>query len=154
VELLAANDWPAIANLAAMSWRGTPALTRQAWRRACERLFLIGDAAGYIEPFTGEGMAWALAAGRTVAPLAIRAAQHWRPGLARDWETAYRHLLGRRQLVCRAVAAVLRSPRLTQAALRLLARMPALAIPLTSYLGERKPGRFAREDLSFLAPHI
>ncbi len=62
-RLLAEVGWPPVPNLAEQNWRGTPALTRQARRRAAERLFLIGDAAGYIEPFTGEGMAWALAAG-------------------------------------------------------------------------------------------
>ena len=36
-------------------------------------LFVLGDAAGYVEPFTGEGMAWAFAAAEAVVPLAIRA---------------------------------------------------------------------------------
>ncbi len=154
VELLAGAGWPAIPKLAELSWRGTPCLTRQVRRRAAVRLFLIGDAAGYIEPFTGEGMAWALAAGRAVAPLAARAVKDWHPNLARDWERDYRRLVGRRQLVCRAIAAVLRSPRLMRTAVRMIARAPALATPLTSYLGERKLGRAAREVLSFRTPHI
>jgi flavin-dependent dehydrogenase len=137
-ELLAEAGWPAVPNLAELHWRGTPALTRQARRRAGERLFLIGDAAGYIEPFTGEGMAWALAAGNAVAPLAARAVQHWHPQLARQWEATYRRLLGSRQRVCRVVAAVLRLPWLTRAAVHLLALAPALATPMTHYLGERK----------------
>lgn len=41
-------------------WTGTPALTRSSVHQAGERLFLIGDAAAYVEPFTGEGMAWGL----------------------------------------------------------------------------------------------
>ena len=40
---------------------------------AAERVFLLGDAAGYVEPFTGEGMAWAVTSGIAVAPLALRA---------------------------------------------------------------------------------
>lgn len=134
-ELLAESGWPAVPNLAELSWRGTPALTRQARRRAGERLFLIGDAAGYIEPFTGEGMSWALAAGRAVAPLAAQAVQRWHPQLARQWERTYRRLLGPRQIVCRAITAGLRSPWLTRAAVRLLALAPALATPMTHYLG-------------------
>ena len=114
VQLLAEMGWPSVPNLAEQNWRGTPTLTRQARRRAAERLFLIGDAAGYIEPFTGEGMAWALAAGQAVAPLAARAVQQWQPQYAPQWEARSRRLLGRRQAVCRVVAAVLRWPRMTR----------------------------------------
>ncbi len=137
-ELLAEAGWPTVPNLAELPWRGTPALTRQVQRHAGDRLFLIGDAAGYIEPFTGEGMAWALAAGRAVAPLAAQAVQHWHPQLARQWEAVYRRLLGSRQQICRIVAAALRSPWLMRTVVRLLALAPALATPMTHYLGERK----------------
>jgi menaquinone-9 beta-reductase len=133
--LLAEVGWPEVPNLEQERWRGTPTLTRRARRRAGERLFLLGDASGYIEPFTGEGMAWALAAGKLVAPLAARAARRWQPDLARQWETIYEGSLGRRQRVCRAVAVVLRSSWLTGAIIRLLTQAPALAMPLTRYFG-------------------
>lgn len=151
-ELLAESGWPAVPRLAELNWRGTPALTRQPRRRAGERLFLIGDAAGYIEPFTGEGMAWALAAGRAAAPLAAQAAKNWHPHLARQWEARYRCLLGPRQVICRIVAAVLRSPGMTRTAVRMLARVPALATPITYYLGAREIGRTGRKGLSFPPP--
>jgi len=137
VELLAEVGWPAVPDLGAQAWRGTPALTRRAGRLAGERLFLVGDAAGYIEPFTGEGMAWALAAGKAVAPLAARAAERWRTGLVYEWTMLYRRLIGSRQIVCQGVAAVLRSPVLTRTAIRLLAYAPILAAPAVHYLGER-----------------
>jgi hypothetical protein len=48
--------------LGAATWRGTPPLTRsQPVADATGRILRIGDAAGYVEPFTGEGMGWALA---------------------------------------------------------------------------------------------
>ena len=134
VELLAEVGWPAVPNLATLSWRGTPALTRRVRRLAAERLFVLGDAAGYVEPFTGEGIAWALAAGRAVAPLAARAAQCWHPELARQWCLEYRRRISSRQVACRTVAAVLRWPSLTRAVIRLLAHAPALAFPVTHYL--------------------
>jgi flavin-dependent dehydrogenase len=137
VELLAEAGWPAVPGLAELNWRGTPALTRRARHLAAERLFLLGDAAGYIEPFTGEGMGWALAAGRAVAPLAARAAKRWCPELAQEWRVVYRRLIARRQIFCRALAAVLRSPPLTRAMIQLLSRAPALAAPVTRYLGNR-----------------
>ena len=65
--------------------KGTAPLTRRTTPIAEERLFLLGDAAGYVEPFTGEGIAWALVAGLAVAPLAIRAAKQWHPSLGVDW---------------------------------------------------------------------
>ena len=41
--------------------RGAPVLTRRRERvEARGRVFVIGDAAGYVEPFTGEGMSWAI----------------------------------------------------------------------------------------------
>lgn len=134
-ELLTEAGWPALPNLEKLSWRGTAALMRQARRRARERLFLIGDAAGYIEPFTGEGMAWALVAGRAVAPLAARAVRHWHSGLSCEWDASYRRLIEPRQRICRVVATVLRFPALTETAVRLLAFAPRLALPLTHYLG-------------------
>jgi hypothetical protein len=79
-----------------------------------------------------------LAAGKAVAPLAAQGVQQWHPQLMRQWEVTYRRLLSSRQQVCRVVAAVLRSPWLTRAAVRLLALTPALATPMTRYLGTQK----------------
>ncbi|MBV9126354.1 MAG: NAD-binding protein, partial [Planctomycetes bacterium] len=103
-------------------------------RPAAERAFLLGDAAGYVEPFTGEGLAWALAAGAAVAPIACRACRDWQPELAVQWSYRYRRLVARHQWVCRRVAGVLRRPALTRALVAVLARAPALASPLIRYL--------------------
>jgi flavin-dependent dehydrogenase len=122
--------WPPPGRLDETPWRGTPALTRRPHRVAAERLFVVGDAAGYVEPFTGEGMAWALASGAAVAPLAACAVEQWRPELAQQWADLHRRIVGRRQGVCRAAAAVLRRPWLTRLVVRLLGHAPALAGPV------------------------
>jgi flavin-dependent dehydrogenase len=112
------------------TWRGTPALTR---RRACvasERIFVIGDAAGYIEPFTGEGIAWALQSAIAVAPLAISAADSWSPDFASRWTKLHRNLVGTRQRSCRWLGTLLKSPLLTNTLVRLLAHLPWLAAPM------------------------
>lgn len=119
--------------LDAQAWHGTAALTRRALRCASGRLFVVGDAAGYVEPFTGEGMAWALEAARSVAPLALAAARSWQPGLVRTWEAFYQHRT-HRQLLCRTAAAVLRRPFLARSLIRLLAHAPFLAAPVVQYL--------------------
>ncbi len=127
---------PPLAGLASLPWRGTPALTRHPKRRAAERVLALGDAAGYVEPFTGEGMTWALAAAVAAAPLAGRAARRWEPSLARAWEAAYRRTVTERQHVCRAAARLLRHPRLVRATIYILGRMPGLAAPVLHALNE------------------
>ncbi len=134
-RLVREAGWPAPELFAELSWRGTPALTRRAsaaW--PAERVFVLGDAAGYVEPFTGEGMAWALASGVALAPLAVRAVERWRPDLERRWQTLHRRVVTRRQAVCRIAAAVLRRPRLIGLFVRLLACAPTLASPVVRYL--------------------
>jgi menaquinone-9 beta-reductase len=134
VRLLQEAGWPAPKGLAELPWRGTPPLTRHARQIAAERLFVVGDAAGYVEPFTGEGMAWALASGMAVAPLAARAAERWTPNLIQQWVAIHHRVVGRRQTVCRAAAAVLRRPWLTRLMVRLLSQAPRLAVPVISRL--------------------
>jgi flavin-dependent dehydrogenase len=132
--ILAEAGFPPISDLEALPWRGTPLLTRRALRPAAERLFAVGDAAGYIEPFTGEGISWALASGVAVAPLAHRACLAWDETLAARWCDLYHHTVSRRQRVCRIVAEVLRRPRLTGWLVAGIARLPALANPVVRYL--------------------
>jgi menaquinone-9 beta-reductase len=134
VRLLHEAGWPVPDGLADLPWRGTPPLTRRAGQVAAERLFVVGDAAGYVEPFTGEGMAWALASGTAVAPLAARGAERWRPELVRQWAAVHRRVISRRQTVCRAAAAVLRRPWLTRLMVDLLSRAPVLAAPVIGCL--------------------
>ena len=63
--------------------RGTASLTRQTRPIAGERFFVLGDATGYIEPFTGEGMAWAMVSGQAIAPLVRQGIKYWEPSLPR-----------------------------------------------------------------------
>ena len=133
-RLVREAGWPAPDWLAELSWRGTPALTRRRTAHRRGRVFVLGDAAGYVEPFTGEGMAWALASGVAVAPLAARAVERWRPELARRWETLHRRVVARRQAVCRVAAAVLRRPGSPACSFASSPAPPALASPVVRYL--------------------
>jgi flavin-dependent dehydrogenase len=136
--------WPAPSQLPDLPWRGTPTLTRRAERPAAERVLVLGDAAGYVEPFTGEGMAWALTAGVAVAPLAERAAQQWTPSLADEWSRVFRRVVARRQVLCRIVAAVLRRPVLVRAIIRTLAVLPTLSAPVVRHLNAPGMGEKVR----------
>lgn len=130
---------PPLPDLAALDWRGTPALTRRATRRAYPRLFVLGDAAGYVQPFTGEGIAWALAAGQVVAALAVRGLRHWHPALETEWETLYQRTVASGQETCRALMRALGHPRLTAAAVAILGRWPALATPVLRRVHQTSP---------------
>jgi menaquinone-9 beta-reductase len=124
-------DFPGLERL---PWRGTPALARRAARVASHRLFVLGDAAGYVEPFTGEGIAWALASGRAVAPLALQALSGWRPGLAAEWCRLHEKTIGRRQGICSALTAALRHRLFCRAMVFALARAPALGHAVARHL--------------------
>jgi 2-polyprenyl-6-methoxyphenol hydroxylase-like FAD-dependent oxidoreductase len=127
-------------------WRGTPPLTRRPARVAAPRLFVVGDAAGYVEPFTGEGMAWALAGAAALAPLAFQGAAAWSDGIARQWEERHRRLLGERQRLCRGVSRLLRRPQLCALAVRALHRMPQLAHPLVRAINRPFTMEFLKSD--------
>ena len=126
--------WPRVPGLAELPWKGTPALTRRAKALGGGRWFAVGDAAGYVEPFTGEGMAWAVMSAAALAPIAARAVQKWDDSLVREWEVAHRRAIGPRQRVCRVVSRVLRSPALTTFAVRALAAFPVLSRPVVARL--------------------
>ena len=123
--------------LESSEWSGTIPLTRRLPVPAARRLFVLGDAAGYVEPFTGEGMAWAFAAAESVAPLALRAIAGWNDGLAGAWIEAYGRSVGREQHWCRAVARVLRVPALVAPLVTLLQYRPGLAEPVLAHLRPR-----------------
>lgn len=112
------------------AWRATPTLTRRRARLAGPGLFVVGDAAGYVEPFTGEGMAWAIAGGIAVTEVAASAVEGWNVEQEKAWNALHRRRIRRRQLGCRVVAATLRRPRLTRGVVRLVAAWPSVAQPL------------------------
>jgi len=117
-------------DFAALHWTGTPLLTRQSRNLSGHRLVALGDAGGYVEPFTGEGMAWALEAAHHLdAHLAGHLPEEW-DAAAERWGRFYRRLLFRRSLWCRALSTGLRFPALTTSAVGLLSRAPSLSAPV------------------------
>jgi flavin-dependent dehydrogenase len=124
----------AAAQFAAATARGAPPLTRsRPVASPSGRILRVGDAAGYVEPFTGEGMGWALASARlcdeALTPLVTTAGR-----LAGDVAAAgirYALAHGRHfaphHARCRRVALVVRRPWLVGPALRLARLAPAVA---------------------------
>jgi flavin-dependent dehydrogenase len=104
----------------AATLHATPPLTRRAPLVAgCgRRVVRVGDAATYVEPFTGEGIGWALAAARVLATAMLAP-----DGLRPPTEAAARYLAGYgREFTmaharCSLVAANLRRPTVVAAAI-------------------------------------
>jgi len=134
-QILNHASLPIPEDLDGATWHGTAKLTQHREHVVTERCFFIGDAAGYVEPFTGEGMAWALASGRAVAPIVLDFLRHDRESDAmRAWTDKHRRLLANRARLCRYVTRMLRYPALVSLAVRLLACAPWLARPVVQSL--------------------
>jgi menaquinone-9 beta-reductase len=142
--VLAEAGLPPLAEQPTAGWRGTPFLTRSSLEAASERLFRVGDAAGYVEPFTGEGICWALSAGRVAARLAAAGAECWGEGLLADWYGYRRRVLAPSQRLCRVLAGAVRRPRLVTAGVAVLRVAPVLATPFVARLGRPPAGGAGR----------
>jgi 2-polyprenyl-6-methoxyphenol hydroxylase-like FAD-dependent oxidoreductase len=132
--VLTSAGFPIPAGLEQARWQVTPALSRRAAVVAGERFLVLGDAAGYVEPFTGEGMAWALTAGAAAASLVLAGLEGWSPALELRWERELRLRIGHRQRLCRGLALLLRQPAATALAFGLSQHLPAVAEQLVAKL--------------------
>jgi 2-polyprenyl-6-methoxyphenol hydroxylase-like FAD-dependent oxidoreductase len=110
--------WPGLVHA---RWQGSPWLTRTRARFAASRLLVLGDAAGYVEPFTGEGMGWAMEDGVAAASLL---STPWSEHTAQQWDHYQCQTVRPRQRHCRLLARLLRHARLVPAVLSVLSRFP------------------------------
>lgn len=118
---------PEATAIRAAAFHVTPALTRSAPLVAggSGRILRIGDAAGYVEPFTGEGIGWALSSGRILADAVLGPAGLLPPAAAAArYRAAQRREFGPVHARCRFVAAVLRRPVVVAAAVATANALP------------------------------
>lgn len=112
-----------IAAVRSAAVRATPPLTRTApLVSGSGHVFRVGDAAGYVEPFTGEGMGWALTAARVLADLLL---DHASP--ATSYPRAHAAAFSRQHDRVWRVARGVRHPAVAAAAVRLAAAVPRVA---------------------------
>jgi flavin-dependent dehydrogenase len=89
---------------------------------------LAGDAAGYIDPFTGEGMGWAIESAELIGQVAERCSNcRWTAAASHQYAEAWKQTIARRQRTCCALVWALARPRITSMMMRLGARMPWIA---------------------------
>ncbi len=107
---------------------GSPLLTRQRDCIALPGLMVVGDSAGYVEPFTGEGMTWAIASGVRAAELGANALREGNPHqLAATWPREHARLIRRRQVACHGSRWLIRRPTLASGVLLTLSRSRSAA---------------------------
>jgi menaquinone-9 beta-reductase len=131
-RILRQASFPALEGEPLEGWRGTPGLSYHPLKLGGERVFAVGDAAGYVEPFTGEGMSWAMGGALALAPIVCRAVDGWNGHHLEEWQAAYGRSVGRAQWVCRGAAWTLNRPGLSRAALHLLRAVPRAAAPFVA----------------------
>ena len=124
----------ALGNAVACSrWKSVGPLRFAARRAAVPGAVFVGDAAGTIDPFSGEGISNALCGAALALPIVLRAIE--RGGLsdelAADWCRVWRHAFGPVTRRNRGIGRLLERPRLAGPLLRLLG---GLASPLAPRL--------------------
>ena len=107
--------------------------------------YLVGDAASFLDPFTGEGITEALRGALLAAPVidaALRTGDVSARSLA-PYRHARRRAFSAKRRVCWLVQGFIASPPLLDYATGRLARRPHLAATLAAVLGDLAPPREA-----------
>ncbi len=113
--------------------KGTLPLTRSARKITDHRLLLLGDATGYVEPFTGEGMAWALTAAAAVIPVIVSAVRDgWSEEIVNQWQLTFSDIVSSQKKICQLLSATLRHPWLLPPILTICQFFPSLTQQLVS----------------------
>lgn len=118
-------------------WIGAPALTRSRKKVAGERFLILGDAAGYSEPFTGEGISWALDAALAASQL-LDQTRMWDMTYEKRWARWYQNKIGWRQTLSRTLTHGLRNPAFLKVMMAILAYFPVFAKPCVNFICERQ----------------
>jgi flavin-dependent dehydrogenase len=120
------------------SWRTITPLTRAPIAAAQRSLFLVGDAARVVEPFTGEGIYYALASGELAAEAIV--SQHNgrdEAEVAANYAAAHAALYRGRLWINRLARAAVLSPRVASAFLEVARWQPALLRVLTAKIVQK-----------------
>jgi geranylgeranyl reductase family protein len=120
-------------------WRTITPLTRAPIPVAHENLFLIGDAARVVEPFTGEGIFYALRSGDRAATAIAKILQgEDRQSAVREFRRAHAAMYRGRLWINRLARAAVLSPRLASLLLRFAPLSPPIIRSLTRRIVNRR----------------
>jgi flavin-dependent dehydrogenase len=108
--------------------RGAGPMRQKASRRVAGPVLLIGDAAGYLDALTGEGMSLGLACAREAAACLVA-------GRPQDYEVAWRRATRRYRLLTGTLLAVARHPVLRGTIVPVAGSVPGLFGAIVNGLG-------------------
>jgi geranylgeranyl reductase family protein len=115
------------------AWRTITPLTRAPIPAGHPSLFLVGDAARVVEPFTGEGIYYALASGELAAKaIALQSSGGTAEEVSAAYSAAHAQLYRGRLWINRLARAAVLSPRVASAFLGIARFQPALLRLLTA----------------------
>ncbi len=137
IRSIAARNGMKLAGLTDATWKGTPTLASRRRSLGARRVFVVGDAASFLEPITGEGIGWALASGASVASLVAKGVERWEDSLLREWNRVYATIVRHRRGLCASASLLLRFPTLTRMAIGSLSYHPDVAHTLTRITATR-----------------
>lgn len=125
-------------------FRGTRPLSQKTQQLHLTRLLVLGDAAGYVEPFTGEGIVWALLSARYSTPIVEEICRSgWTTDSGTQWEETYATEIAARVWICRMLAAGLRRPWLLQPMMSLCQWFPSVTNRLVNTMNSQPSRRDA-----------
>ncbi len=133
-EILRASGSILTADWENLQWHGTPSLTRRTLPIASHRCLLIGDAAAYVEPFTGEGIGWAMQSGALAASLLTGSLGQWDDTIESRWKRLFDKTTGNRHRFCHTLCRCMRIKAVRQLAVRGLRQAPCLGEPVVRIL--------------------
>ncbi len=134
------------------SIRGVGSMIRRARRTSGDGFLLVGDAASFLDPFTGDGIYEALRAAELAAPIASAAllAGDTSGRALAPYRAARRRTFTAKRQVCWIVQGFIHAPVLMDYVTERLDRRSALGETLAGVLGNVRPARQALSPL-FLA---
>ena len=124
--------------------------------QAVPGMLLVGDAGGAVNPFNGEGIAYAIECGELAADLIHESLVLHRPGIAQSYPLILRERYGRYFSIGRGFARVIGRPALMGAATRFLLPRPkvmSFAMRLMANLTDGRDGD-GRDQLMYVLERL
>ena len=152
---LPVDDGPAASREPLDSVEGVSPLGHRVTRRAGERWLLVGDAAGFLDPFTGEGLHRAVLSAELGAEVIDGVLARKGSRKLRDYDRAMGDRFGTKDVVSRIVQAFLGRPALFEYAARRLRSRDRVRETLGLVIGDMAPARRALDPrylAALLAP--
>jgi geranylgeranyl reductase family protein len=109
--------------------------------QAVPGMLLVGDAAGAVNPFNGEGIAYAMETGEIAAELVHESLIRNRPGLAMSYPTVLRERYGRYFTIGRGFARAVGKPTIMGLATRFMLPRPLVMSFALRVMGNLSDGR-------------